>query len=117
MRITLLMLAVCVMGCDNEIPAEESFEESILPLFESSCIGCHNAALPEGGLDLQTDPYSVLLESPSNQSTLPFIQPGDHIQSYLWHKMNGSQAIAGGAGTNMPLGEALLEGLLDVKDS
>lgn len=111
MRVFLLTGTLsALIGC--AIPEEESFEYSVLPLFESQCIGCHNPNLPEGGLDLQTDPYAVLLDTPSNQSTLPFVSPGSNLHSYLWHKMNGSQAIAGGAGTSMPLGASTLEDAL-----
>ena len=31
------------------------------------------------------------------------IEPGNHLQSYLWHKVAGTQSIAGGLGQQMPL--------------
>ena len=50
-----------------------------------------------------TSPYASLVEAPSNQSELQIVALDNHLESYLWHKINGSQAIAGGAGTRMPL--------------
>ena len=39
----------------------------------------------------------------STQATdLAFIEPGDVEASYLWHKINGTQAMAGGGGLDMP---------------
>jgi len=30
------------------------------------------------------------------------IEPGDHLTSYLWHKINGTHLDVGGAGVRMP---------------
>jgi hypothetical protein len=45
-----------------------------------------------------------MLAQPAGQADMNLIEPGDHLYSYLWHKINGSQSIAGGSGTNMPIG-------------
>jgi hypothetical protein len=34
---------------------------------------------------------------------MPLIEPGNHLQSYLWHKVAGTQSIAGGLGRRMPV--------------
>lgn len=81
-----------------------SFEADVRPLVERDCIDCHEPDRLEAGLDLWTDPYPALVEQPSTQSGLLLVEPGDSLYSYLFHKVNGSQALAAGAGTRMPLG-------------
>lgn len=98
-------------ACDD--PEALSFEEDIAGLIEAQCIQCHNASTAEAGLDLNTSPYLVLTEQDSGQSSYPLVTPSDSLQSYLWHKMNGSQALAGGSGTSMPLGQVIDEATLD----
>jgi hypothetical protein len=34
--------------------------------------------------------------------TMDRVEPGDHTISYLWHKVNGTQASVGGTGGQMP---------------
>jgi hypothetical protein len=38
---------------------------------------------------------------------MPLFDPGMAMNSYLWHKVNGSHAGVGGAGSQMPLGGQL----------
>jgi hypothetical protein len=77
-------------------------------LMATRCEGCHNVAVAEGGLDLQTDMLAVTLGMASTQALeMELIANRDHLQSYLWHKVNGTHAIAGGSGSNMPLGGEL----------
>ncbi len=38
----------------------------------------------------------------SNESNLDRIEPGSRQDSYLWNKINGSQADVGGSGERMP---------------
>jgi uncharacterized membrane protein len=40
---------------------------------------------------------------------MKLVVPGDSLYSYLWHKVNGSQSIAGGSGTSMPIGEVFTD--------
>jgi len=74
-------------------------------LMATRCEGCHSAALAEGGLDLQTDMLAATVGVSSTQSLeMELIANRDHLQSYLWHKVNGTHGIAGGSGSSMPLG-------------
>ena len=99
-------------ACDSE--ARMSFDRDIQPSIETQCIQCHNPSRQDGALDLMTDPYSALLDNESHQSELPFVAEENHLESYLWHKVNGTQAIAGGAGTRMPLDGAFDATLADL---
>ncbi len=85
------------------------FEADIQPLFRAQCTGCHGGATPQGDLNLYQDPLAVLVDQPSAQSPLLLVEPGDHLYSYLFHKLNGSQGLAEGAGGTMPLTRPLPE--------
>ena len=66
---------------------------------------------------IMTNPFETLLEHNSNQSTYPLVTPGNVLESYLWHKLNGTQSMAGGSGTSMPLGVTIAdEDLLRIED-
>lgn len=79
------------------------FERDLAPKL-AGCAGCHSGDDPSGQLDL-SDPFAAV-DAESNQSTLVLIAPGDHLESYLWHKVSGTHGIAGGLGTRMPVGGA-----------
>ena len=79
----------------------ESWDGGIADLFSARCAGCHSGDTPDAGLDLSGDLRT--LDVASTQSDLMLLSPGDHLYSYLWHKVNGSQSVAGGSGTNMPI--------------
>ena len=114
-----LLLSAC-QGTPSEPLAEETTMDTasstVYPtlagevgqLMASRCEGCHNATLAEGGLDLQTDLLAATLRVGSTQALeMELISGRDHLQSYLWHKINGTHGIAGGSGSNMPLGGQL----------
>lgn len=60
----------------------------------SSCMGCHGNS---GGFTLN---YSNLFTA-SSAGGMQYITAGDPSQSYLWHKINGTQGSVGGSGSNM----------------
>ena len=99
----MIALLYMLMACDPAI----SYEQEVAPIVSTRCVGCHNAELTEGELDLTPDPYVALVDQPSRQSELLLVEPGDALYSYVFHKVNGSQSLAEGAGTQMPLGSAL----------
>jgi len=106
------MLAACGAEVeDNEAPTF-SFSERVRSDL-AGCIGCHAGEFPDGGLDLTGDLYDRLLTTPSQQSALALVEPFDSRASYLWHKLGGTQGIAGGSGTRMPLGDALPDEVVD----
>jgi len=99
-----LALAVLLVGCTPEPePAALSFERDVAPLFWDECYVCHRGDEPDAGLELWDDPYGHTVGVTSTQADMALVEPGDHLYSYLWHKLNGTQGIAGGSGTAMPL--------------
>ena len=87
-----------------------SFEMDVWPILEANCLGapgtCHSNGA--GTLDLQPgDPagaYGNLVDVAANQAPLDRIEPGAPMDSYLFHKLNGTQADVGGSGMRMPRG-------------
>lgn len=83
--------------------------QSIWDNYGCSSGGCHGAS---AGLTLSAGTaYGDIVNEPSTQSPLDRIEPGDPDQSYLWHKVNGTQAgpPANGSGAQMPFGGPFLD--------
>ena len=80
--------------------AQTPFERDLAPKL-ADCLGCHRGEAAEAGVDL-SDIHS-LIGVESGQLEMALIEPGDHLQSYLWHKIAGTQSIAGGLGRRMPI--------------
>ena len=72
------------------------YVNDIQPILSQNCAGCHGSS---GGFTLS---YDNMVNVPSNQSTLDLIEPGSANDSYIWHKINGTQASVGGSGGVMP---------------
>jgi hypothetical protein len=59
--------------------------------------------------------YGMIVDVPSNESGLDRIEPGSSADSYLVHKIDGTQASVGGSGARMPFGQPQLsETLRDI---
>ena len=89
-------------GEDSDGEQAAVFEQEIIPLFRTYC-GCHLGATPSANLDLSASAaYDAMVGAPST-STLLMVAPGSAADSYLVHKMQGTQSsVPGGWGTNMP---------------
>jgi hypothetical protein len=106
-----VILLFALAGCAPDSGAP-TFQSDVEPLLRTECSMCHRGGdLAEAGLDLRDDAYAALIGVTATQSDLALVEPGDHLLSYLWHKMNGTQGIAGGSGTTMPV-----DGLLDPEE-
>jgi len=88
------------------------YEADIQPIWDARCVaGCHTA----GGSkpDLPLDPgmsHGALVGVASLQLvSMNMVEPGDTEKSYLWFKLNNTQADVGGSGLSMPLGNPLDE--------
>ncbi|MBL8597237.1 MAG: hypothetical protein JNL14_05830 [Devosia sp.] len=88
----------------------DAWTRDIQPIV-NRCVGCHQNAAPAGKLSLQKGAAPAnLLWVKADEADMPYVTPGDPSRSYLWHKLNGTQAEVGGSGAQMPLG-----GKLDAK--
>jgi hypothetical protein len=73
---------------------------------------CHSAAGKMDGLDLQTNPYTALVNAPTTCTVDPCVDgakdfptrviPGDPVHSFLWVKLTLSQMIDPKYGNRMP---------------
>lgn len=91
-----------------------SFAEDIWASILQPACGCHAGGA--GGLMMGMDAasaYASMVNVPSSIG-MAYVSPGDPDNSYLFHKVAGSQADVGGAGSTMPLGApALAQDQLD----
>lgn len=79
-----------------------SFDADIAPMLKRDCLICHMPGDEQGDLSLYPDAYVRLTTVPSAQSPLLLVKPGSAEQSYLYHKVKGSQQASGGSGARMP---------------
>lgn len=87
--------------------------EEVQAILDANCNGCHIGGGMSGGMGL--DDVTLQIGVPANGAPATSrIQPGNHESSYLWHKINGTQADVGGGGGRMPLGGALLQEEIDL---
>ncbi len=95
--------------CDPP-PPPVSYARDIEPEFQAACAtpGCHSAQSRASGLVLEKDSsYTGIVGVQSRQApAMKLITPGDPGQSYLLHKLRGTQASVGGSGVQMPTGGA-----------
>ena len=90
-------------------PPPLSHAVDIQPIWDLQCVGCHSGPGPSGGMDLAYDAYPNIVDVPSNDiGTMDRIEPFDPGNSYIWHKINGTQIQVGGQGTQMPQGGPFL---------
>jgi hypothetical protein len=98
---------VLALGACVEDSGSLSYATDIEPILLQTCARCHAGADPEGEIAFIDAGFDGLLALDSQQVDMAFVEPGDSLHSYLWHKMNASQNIAGGSGSAMPQGELL----------
>jgi len=79
-----------------------TYDDDMYPnLFLVECTPCHVNGGTNGGLNL--DKYTNIVNRPSNDvPTMDRIEPFDTANSYMWHKLSGTQLAVGGAGLQMP---------------
>lgn len=69
-----------------------------------ACTSCHIGASPQAGLNLSAaSSYGNLFNVDSTQlPSMKRVKPGDAANSYLFHKISGTQNTVGGSGSQMP---------------
>ena len=80
-------------------PPDGSFGDSVAPILAASC-SCHIGGA--GGLSFDGDAYGALVGVPAVGADMSYVEPGDVDNSYLVHKLRGTQASVGGGGGTMP---------------
>ncbi len=90
---------------DAAFAPSTSFAGDVAPILQHRCQGCHFVTdnPPQILIDGDATPtYERLLSARSTTADLALIAPGRPEESYLWHKVHGTQRSAGGAGNRMP---------------
>ncbi len=108
-------------GPDNGTPTNgtptnggtPTLSADVQPILSANCTssGCHGGTSPAQGMNLGSaaQTFSNTVNVPSNEApNLDRVEPGQPDQSYLVHKIQGTQASVGGSGQRMPLGGAAL---------
>jgi len=87
-------------------PPANVYTSKIQPIFNAKCTACHAGASAPQGMDL-TAGVSFAMIVNINSHELPSmkrIKPNDVANSYLVHKVEGTQGAVGGSGARMPFG-------------
>ena len=84
-------------------PGMVSYTQDIQPVWNAYCVGCHNSASPQGGLNLEAGAsYAQLVNVPTEcDPTLNRVVPNDLQASMLWRMLANRPDKCDGA---MPLG-------------
>ncbi len=103
----LLLLALALALPASLAQADDgvavSWTREVVPILKRRCAVCHITGQEPGGMALTPDSaYASIVNQPSQQSPLKRVEPGAPEQSYLLHKVRGTQASVGGEGDNMP---------------
>jgi hypothetical protein len=117
MRISIQLLAAILgvaSGATMLIAADlppappKSFQRDVLPILRTNCMVCHQDQVAMGGLTLlPAGAYANLVGSPSAESAMQRVVPGNPDHSYLIRKVEGTHAAVGGKGVMMPIGSTL----------
>jgi hypothetical protein len=107
-------MACTLLACAAEEPAggagmsaldeEVSFAATVQPLLNEAC-NCHQSEpFLMAPFSLKPiDAYENLVDKPSGQlPAMMFVKPSVLNESYLWHKVSGTQLDVGGSGMIMP---------------
>ena len=88
-------------------PQPVSFEVDVQPILDENCVTCHQSSGAPQGLVLEAGKsWHSLLQGRSAESKLPLVAPGRPDESYLLHKLAGTQTTTG-SGAQMPPGDPL----------
>jgi len=83
--------------------SDAGFEATVQPLLNVAC-NCHQSDPLLAPFSLRPgDAYANLVGRPASElPSMLLVSPGRLNDSYLWHKVNDTQAQVGGSGTIMP---------------
>lgn len=93
-------------GSGTSLP-QIDYATDVQPIWNANCT-CHlqgpSGSMTATVLTLNEDvSYAQLVDTPAEQlESMDRVTPGQPEQSYLWHKLEGTQLDVGGMGTLMP---------------
>lgn len=96
--------ANAVGGAGMSGDSQVGFEATVEPFIVKNC-NCHlSSPILMAPFSMKPgEAYANLVNAASIQvPTMMRVAPGDTAHSYLWHKINGTQASVGGSGQIMP---------------
>jgi hypothetical protein len=88
---------------DTDSDTDSDADTDLAPvdaLILAECSPCHTDGGRAG--DLGYTGLDSLIDVPSGQSNLDYIEPGSRDDSYVWHKVSGTHRDVGGTGLQMP---------------
>jgi mono/diheme cytochrome c family protein len=97
---------LCGQFTAGGVTPPSQYTQTVQPIFDAECVACHITGNPPAGLNLQAAvSYGNIVNVPSTQlPSMLRIKPNDTANSYLIHKVEGSQGNVGGSGGRMPQG-------------
>jgi hypothetical protein len=106
-------------GTTEPLP-DVSFNADIQPILDENCVtgvagqACHTMGGSWATTIFTPDvAYQTMLEGDPLQSLFPYIAPNDPEMSYVWHKINNTQAPPVGTGLPMPSIDTSVEPAMD----
>ena len=84
-----------------------TFQDDVDPILSSRCVMCHLNSNTNGGFNFDGG-LDDLLKNSNDLPDMPYIDPEDSSNSYLFHKISGTQLTVDGDGSQMPLQGGLL---------
>ena len=102
-RLAAALLIAASAAAADEAPV--SFRSQIQPILDGQCVFCHVTGAENGGLNLGRRVARASLLATSSEAPMPRVMPGAPEQSYLIHKLRGSQLAVGGSGSRMPMND------------
>jgi len=98
----------CDTLVDEDVGNETTTAADVQLVVNARCASCHTTG-SSGGMTMGTNNvWAATVNVPSTQASgMDRIEPGDPDNSYIWRKIEGTQAAAGGSGSQMPFGGSL----------
>ena len=97
----------CDDETDEDVGSEQYDSSDIQTIVDARCgNACHVNGSSSGGLNLD-NVWDDTVGVSAGGASMDYITPGDLRESYLWHKLQGTQGSAGGGGGNMPAAGSL----------
>ena len=93
--------------CDGEVDEGVLHDEDVQRVWVDNCMLCHLAGGFGHGLELENGHAALVGQSALQAPGMVLVEPFSLDDSYLWHKLSGTQEQAGGWGMQMPYDSVL----------